>query len=97
METTAGTSSAGWALVFDSRMWHATGANQTDAARIGIINVYCGLQFRPMENYTLGATDDIVANASSELLALLGFRIWDGYGKLDDPGVEFIARPNAKN
>ncbi len=96
VETIAGIGSAGAALIFDSRLWHATGANRTDAARIGITNVYCGPQFRPMENYTLGAADEIVATASPELLTLLGFRVWDGYGKLDDPGVEFISRPGAK-
>ncbi|MDA0230179.1 MAG: phytanoyl-CoA dioxygenase family protein [Proteobacteria bacterium] len=94
VETIAGAASAGAALIFDSRMWHATGANRTDAPRIGIINVYCGPQWLALGNYTLGATDDIVATASPELLALLGFRVWDGYGKLDDPGVEYISRPN---
>ena len=96
VETAAGSGRAGAALIFDSRMWHATGANRTDAARIGIINVYCGPQFRPMENYTLGAADEIVATASPKLLALLGFRVWGGYGKLDDPGVEYISRPGAE-
>jgi len=42
------------------------------------------------------AADDVVASASPELLALLGLRVWGGYGKLDDPGVECIARPGAK-
>ena len=42
------------------------------------------------------AADDVAAGASPELLALLGFRVWGGYGKLDDPGVECIARPGAK-
>jgi len=97
METEAGEGKAGSALIFDSRLRHATGANRTEEARIGIINVYCGPQFRPMENYTLGAAEGIVANASPQLLALLGFRVWDGYGKLDDPGVDFISRPGAKN
>jgi ectoine hydroxylase-related dioxygenase (phytanoyl-CoA dioxygenase family) len=93
LETECGAGAAGSALIFDSRLWHATGANRTDSPRIGIINVYCGPQFRPMENYTLGAAEEIVADASPELLALLGFRVWDGYGKLDDPGAEFIVRP----
>ena len=42
------------------------------------------------------AADDVVAGASPELLALLGFRVWGGYGKLDDPGVECIVWPDAK-
>ena len=90
--TVPGCGKAGTALVFDGRLWHATGANRTDRARIGIVTAYCGPQFRPMENYVVGARDEIVRLASPALLSLLGFRQWDGYGKLDDPGEEYISR-----
>jgi ectoine hydroxylase-related dioxygenase (phytanoyl-CoA dioxygenase family) len=92
VESIAGAGPAGTALVFDGRLWHATGSNTTRQARLGVITAYCGPQFRPMENYTLGAREEIVKSASPRLLGLLGFKIWDGYGKLDDPNETFIAR-----
>ena len=92
VKSIAGMGPAGTALVFDGRLWHATGSNVTRDARLGVITAYCGPQYRPMENYTLGARDDIVKSASPRLLSLLGFKIWDGYGKLDDPNEKFIAR-----
>lgn len=92
VDSIAGVGPAGSALVFDGRLWHATGSNVTDQARLGVITAYCGPQFRPMENYTLGVRDDIIKSASPKLLSLLGFKVWDGYGKIDDPGDEFISR-----
>ena len=88
----AGTGSAGTAIVFDGRIWHATGSNTTDQPRAGVITAYCGPQFRPMENYTLGARPEVLESASPRLLSLMGFKVWDGYGKLDDPGETFITR-----
>jgi ectoine hydroxylase-related dioxygenase (phytanoyl-CoA dioxygenase family) len=88
----AGTGKAGTALIFDGRLWHATGANKTSEPRFGIVTTYCGPQFRPMENYSLGAAPEIVKSASKTLLTLLGLKVWDGYGKIDDPGEEFISR-----
>ena len=32
------------------------------------------------------------AEADERLLELLGFRQWDGYGKIGDPAVEFVSR-----
>jgi ectoine hydroxylase-related dioxygenase (phytanoyl-CoA dioxygenase family) len=92
VDSIAGSGKAGTVLIFDGRLWHATGANTTDAPRLGVVTAYCGPQFRPMENYTLGARPEIVKGASKRLLGLLGFKVWDGYGKIDDPGEEFISR-----
>lgn len=91
--TIPATGKAGTAMVFDGRLWHATGANQTADSRLGIITAYCGPQFRPMENYTLAATDALLERHRNTRLAdLLGFKVWQGYGKLDDPREQHIRR-----
>ena len=88
----AASGKAGTALVFDGRLWHATGANRTEESRLGIITAFCGPQFRPMENYVLGARQEVVDSASPELLRLLGFKVWNGYGKQDDPSESYVQR-----
>lgn len=88
----AASGKAGTAMIFDGRLWHATGANTTDASRLGIITAFCGPQFRPMENYVLGARPEVIENASPELLRLLGFKVWNGYGKQDDPSESHVRR-----
>ena len=45
---------AGSALIIDGRLWHGTGANRTDGDRLVVLTTFCGPQFRPQENYTLG-------------------------------------------
>jgi ectoine hydroxylase-related dioxygenase (phytanoyl-CoA dioxygenase family) len=92
VETIAAQGRAGTAVVFDGRLWHATGANKTNDPRYGIITAFCGPQYRPMENYVLGARDEILENASKTLLDLLGFKVWNGYGKQDEPSSMYIKR-----
>jgi ectoine hydroxylase-related dioxygenase (phytanoyl-CoA dioxygenase family) len=84
---------AGSAMVFDGRLWHSTGANRTDAVRIGIVTTYCGPQFRPMENYTIAAREALLAARREPMLRqLLGFKVWQGYGKMDNPVETFVDR-----
>ena len=84
---------AGQAFVFDGRLWHGTGANRTAHPRYGILTTYCGPQFRQMENYPLMVRPDVLDRASPRLRATLGFKIWQGYGKLDRPDdVDSIVR-----
>ena len=81
---------AGTAVLFDGRTWHGTGANQSNALRLGLLATYCGPQFRPQENYTLGIDPAVYAKASPELLARLGFKVWNAYGRVGNPSVEFV-------
>jgi len=91
--TVAACAEAGTALVFDGRLWHSTGANRTDQPRMGIITTYCGPQFRPMENYTIAVKDEVLARRGSPLLRqLLGFKVWQGYGKMDNPTDVYVDR-----
>lgn len=81
---------AGMAMVFDGRIWHGTGANTSDENRLGILSTFVAPQFRTQENYTTGTAPEVVAAASTDLLALLGFKIWNAYGRVESPVAEFI-------
>ncbi|MGI9509920.1 MAG: phytanoyl-CoA dioxygenase family protein [Geminicoccaceae bacterium] len=84
------TGPAGNAMVFDGRLWHGTGANISKDQRRGLLTTFCGPQFRPQENFTVGARQEVLAQASEDLLELLGFGVWCGYGRTGNPTVAFI-------
>ena len=81
---------AGCAIITDGRIWHGTGANQTNTDRNAILITYCGPQFRPQENYTIGTRSDVLSGASDRLRELFGLRVWCGYGRTGDPTVDFV-------
>ena len=80
----------GCAIITDGRIWHGTGANRTDTDRNAILITYCGPQYRPQENYTIGIRSEVLSGASERLKELLGFRVWCGYGRTGDPTVDFV-------
>ncbi len=83
---------AGTAAIFEGRTWHSTGANVSDKSRVGILSYFCAPQFRQQENMMMGTDPEVIADAPDELLALLGFRLWQGYGRIESPRNEFIAQ-----
>ena len=91
VEPIAAEGPAGTAMVFDGRMWHGTGANVSDGPRLGALSTFCGPQFRTQENLTVGTSKEVLENAPPELLALLGFKVWNAYGRVESPAVDFIA------
>ena len=91
VEPIAAEGPAGTAIVFDGRMWHGTGANVSDGPRLGVLSTFCGPQFRTQENLTVGTSKEVLENAPPELLALLGFKVWNAYGRVESPAVDFIA------
>ena len=90
VEPIAAAGPAGTAMVFDGRMWHGTGANVSDGPRLGVLSTFCGPQFRTQENLTVGTSKEVLDNAPPELLALLGFKVWNAYGRVESPAVDFI-------
>ena len=52
----------------------ATGENRTDRPRIGLTTSFCAWQFRQQENLVMGVSDEVLADATPELLDLIGFR-----------------------
>ncbi len=93
--TIAAEAPAGTALAWDGRTWHAAGINRARAPRYGVQTSFCGPQFRQMENYTLGTRPEVLAELTPEENALLGFRIWSGYGNTGDAGAEY-AEPGTR-
>lgn len=81
VDTVALTGKAGTVAIWDGRTWHAAGQNQSRSPRYGITSYYGGPQFRSLTNYTLGTHPDIVHNASPALMKLLGFKVWNEYGR----------------
>ena len=82
---------AGTAMVLKGRLWHSTGTNVSDAPRLGALSYFCAPQFRQQENLVVGTAPAVLRDASPELLALLGFKVWQGYGRIESPKCESIS------
>lgn len=93
VETVAAEGPAGTALVTDGRIWHGTGANQTNGARVAMLLTFCGPQYRPQVNYPVALDHRILEEASPRQKAMFGLKVWWGYGRTGHPSVEFI-RPD---
>ena len=87
----AATAPAGTALVVDGRTWHGTGANIGSGERRAVLTTFCAPQFRPQENYTVGTRSEVLDRADDDLRTLLGFKIWNAYGRTGHPTDEFIS------
>ncbi len=83
---------AGTAMIFEGRLWHSTGANRGTTPRLGVLNYFCAPQFRQQENLTLGVSQEVLDEADADLLALLGFKTWSGYGRVESPRQSFVVR-----
>ncbi|MEM7128910.1 MAG: phytanoyl-CoA dioxygenase family protein [Chloroflexota bacterium] len=92
VESIAAAGKAGTAMVFDGRIWHGTGANVSNVNRYGILTTFCGPMFRPQENFIVGTEQAVLDEASDDLLALLGFKIWNAYGRIESPTADYITR-----
>lgn len=79
----AATGTAGSLMAFDGRLWHGTGRNTTPHERIGLLACYTGPQFRTFENYFVGADPEVVENGSDLLRELLGFTMFQSYGRAE--------------
>lgn len=75
-----GTAPAGTVAIFEGRTWHSTGENSGETTRIGLTTNFCAPQFRQQENFLLGTRPEVLETLSEDLLALIGFKPWMGYG-----------------
>ncbi len=82
---------AGSLLVFDGRLWHGTGACTADDARIGLLATFCGPQFRPQENQTLGLDPALWGELDEKLKFRLGFVPWNAYGRVESPAAPEVS------
>ena len=86
---------AGTLMVFDGRLWHGNGANTSGSDRLGILCTFCAPQFRQQENMMLGsrlAWDEL----SPKLRARLGYRVWNGYGRVEKEFAGYVT-PDTKS
>lgn len=93
--TVALTGRAGTCAIWEGRTWHSAGANVSGEERFGLITYYGGPQFRSLQNHALGTRPEVLEDAPPELLALLGLKVWNEYGKTGNVGSEY-ARPGAE-
>ena len=82
---------SGSVVIFEGRTWHSTGVNRTDQPRIGLTTNFCAPQFRQQENFLLGTRPEVLEDAPDELLKLIGFKPWEGYGAYENCG-EWVRR-----
>ena len=84
----------GCAIITDGRLWHGTGANITQKNRLALLITFCGPQFRPQENFTLGIRKEVFLQLDDYQKDILGFKVWNGYGRTGNPTDIFL---NFKN
>lgn len=72
-ETVIAEAPAGSALIFDGRIWHGAGANQTDTPRPAVFSYYCAPYLRQQENIPLSLLDEVYAELSETERAIIGF------------------------
>ncbi|TNF89690.1 MAG: hypothetical protein EP301_02540 [Gammaproteobacteria bacterium] len=65
---------AGTLMVFESRLWHRTGSNQSSRPRAALFGWYTKPIYRAQENWFLSLDADVIDEASDELLTLLGYK-----------------------
>ena len=79
-DTVAMEAPAGSAIVFESRLWHKTGANTTEGeSRAAVFSWYTKHYVRQQENWFLGLKPEIRQFASEDMLTLLGYKA-TGFG-----------------
>jgi ectoine hydroxylase-related dioxygenase (phytanoyl-CoA dioxygenase family) len=66
---------AGSVFVFESRLWHRTGANRTtNEQRAAVFPFYTTPTYRTQENWFLSLRPEVVDSASDTLLTLLAYK-----------------------
>ncbi|MGI9328658.1 MAG: phytanoyl-CoA dioxygenase family protein [Pseudomonadales bacterium] len=65
---------AGTLMVLESRLWHRTGSNRSSQPRAALFGWYTRPIYRTQENWFLSLDDQVVEDASDELLVLLGYK-----------------------
>jgi ectoine hydroxylase-related dioxygenase (phytanoyl-CoA dioxygenase family) len=80
----------GCAIITDGRLWHGTGANITQKNRLALLITFCGPQFRPQENFTMGIREEVFLQLDDYQKEILGFKVWNGYGRTGNPTEKFL-------
>ncbi|KAF2472750.1 PhyH-domain-containing protein [Lindgomyces ingoldianus] len=94
--TTFASGPAGTCLVFESRLWHATGPNVAkEGERPVILQFYVRHFVRPQENFTLSIATDVEAKLGDAAKQALGFRVTATLGGVEGfrPDGTLVQKP----
>ena len=67
--------SAGSVVVFDGRLLHRGGANESDAKRLAVTPQYCAPGLRQIENMVLAVPPEVAGRYSERIQNMLGYNI----------------------
>jgi hypothetical protein len=86
IDTVAASGPAGTCLIFESRVWHATGPNTTtDQERPVILVFFVRPWMRTQENFSLSIKEDVLEKCSDRIKGFLGFRVTGSLGSVQNP------------
>ncbi|KIW81671.1 hypothetical protein Z517_04697 [Fonsecaea pedrosoi CBS 271.37] len=100
VDTVAAAGPAGTCMVFESRLWHATGANKMPAdsgsERPVILVFFTRPWMRQQENFSLSVKEDVLATCSDKVKGYLGFRTSGSIGGVQtrQKDGDIVRRPN---
>jgi ectoine hydroxylase-related dioxygenase (phytanoyl-CoA dioxygenase family) len=81
VDTIAAAGPAGTCMVFESRLWHATGPNRIPGSERPVILVFFTRPWmRQQENYSLSIKDDVLETCSDKVKGYFGFRTTGSIG-----------------
>lgn len=81
VDTVAAAGPAGTCMVFESRLWHATGANKIPGSERPVILVFFVRPWmRQQENFSLSLKDEVYEKCSDRVRGYLGFRTTGSIG-----------------
>src|SRR5438270_11301227 len=81
------TGAAGSVLVWDSRLFHAGGANRSGSRRRGITGFFCCSWAKPQEDHTRSIDPSLLPDASPLLIRLWGFHAQVPWEESGEPNV----------
>jgi ectoine hydroxylase-related dioxygenase (phytanoyl-CoA dioxygenase family) len=87
VDTVAASGPAGTCMVFESRLWHATGANRTPGSERPVILLFFVRPWvRQQENFSLSLKDEVFGKCSDRVKAFLGFKMSGSIGSVQGFG-----------
>lgn len=99
VDTVAAAGPAGTCMVFESRLWHATGANNMPAdsgsERPVLLVFFTRPWMRQQENYSLSVMEEVLETCSDRVKGFLGFRTTGSIGGVQTRSKEgaIVSRP----
>ena len=81
------TGTAGSVLIWDSRLFHAGGANRSNSQRRGLTGFFCRSWAKTQEDHTRSIDPALLSNASPLLIRLWGFQAQVPWEEASEPNV----------